>query len=70
MRQVTVYVDPSITATQVKELQAKLKIYMQEESRDDWQQPADPYIIVTDVRVSDCPHVAACSPASGGTCVA
>lgn len=36
---------------QVKELQNRVKTYMREESKDDWLQPADPYIIAMDVRV-------------------
>ena len=46
-----IHVDPWITAMQVKELQNRVKKYMREDSKDDWLQPADPYIIAMDVRV-------------------
>lgn len=49
--QVEVFVDPHITAAQINELTKRVKLYMTEESKDDWLQPAEPRIMATSVRV-------------------
>lgn len=49
--QVDIYVDPGVTALQIKLLHERLTDFMRHESPDDWMQPAEPYVIASDVRV-------------------
>ena len=57
--QVDIYVDPGVTALQIKLLHERLTDFMRHESPDDWMQPAEPYVIASDVRVRCVPCAAA-----------
>lgn len=50
---VHVYVDPGITAAQLKEVHNRLQTFMTTVNPKDWLQPADPYVITSDVRPED-----------------
>ena len=64
--QVDIYVDPGVTALQIKLLHERLTDFMRHESPDDWMQPAEPYVIASDVRVR-CVACGVCSCPGGCT---